>query len=89
MLHIDIIRAWKDEEYRNSLSEEQRAQLPENPAGLIELGDTDMESVAGGVEIKSTESLAMSLCCSLVTTLGGCIPNGAATLIKLFGKCRI
>lgn len=44
----NIIRAWKDEEYRNSLSEEQQAQLPENPVGLIELGDTDMESITGG-----------------------------------------
>lgn len=48
-LDIDIIRAWKNEDYRNSLSEEQRAQLPENPAGLIELLDTDMESIAGGM----------------------------------------
>jgi mersacidin/lichenicidin family type 2 lantibiotic len=47
-LDIDIIRAWKDEEYRNSLSEEQRSQLPENPAGMIELSDEDMGSVVGG-----------------------------------------
>jgi mersacidin/lichenicidin family type 2 lantibiotic len=45
---IDIIRAWKDEEYRNSLSEEQRAQLPENPAGMVELADEEMEIMAGG-----------------------------------------
>ena len=43
MPHEDIIRAWKDEEYRNSLSEEQRAQLPENPAGIVELADEEME----------------------------------------------
>ncbi len=48
MSNIDIIRAWKDEEYRNSLSEEQRSQLPENPAGMIELSDEDMESLGGG-----------------------------------------
>jgi mersacidin/lichenicidin family type 2 lantibiotic len=47
-LDIDIVRAWKDEEYRNSLSEEQRSQLPENPAGMIELSDEDMGSVVGG-----------------------------------------
>jgi mersacidin/lichenicidin family type 2 lantibiotic len=46
---IDIVRAWKDEEYRNSLSEEQRAQLPENPAGTDELSDETMESVAAGI----------------------------------------
>ncbi len=48
MSTVDIIRAWKDEEYRNSLSKEQRAQLPEHPAGLIELEDAELEAVAGG-----------------------------------------
>ncbi|MEQ8752380.1 MAG: mersacidin/lichenicidin family type 2 lantibiotic [Coleofasciculus sp. G1-WW12-02] len=47
-LDIDIIRAWKDEEYLNSLSEDQRSQLPENPAGMIELSDEDMGSAVGG-----------------------------------------
>ena len=31
----NIIRAWKDPVYRNSLSENQRALLPPNPAGTI------------------------------------------------------
>ena len=33
----EIIRAWKDEAFRNSLTEEQRAQLPEHPAGAVEI----------------------------------------------------
>jgi mersacidin/lichenicidin family type 2 lantibiotic len=48
MSHQDIIRAWKNEEYRNSLSDAERAQLPENPAGLIELPDEELDAVAGG-----------------------------------------
>jgi mersacidin/lichenicidin family type 2 lantibiotic len=48
MSHQDIIRAWKDEEYRNSLSDAERAQLPEHPAGLIELPDEELDAVAGG-----------------------------------------
>jgi mersacidin/lichenicidin family type 2 lantibiotic len=48
MSHEDIIRAWKDAEYRMSLSKEERAQLPENPAGLIELMDGEMVLVGGG-----------------------------------------
>ncbi len=47
-MSVDIIRAWKDEEYRQSLSTEQLQQLPANPAGLIELSDEDMSSVSGG-----------------------------------------
>lgn len=45
---IDVVRAWKDEEYRNSLSELQRSQLPENPAGMTELVDKEIDAVLGG-----------------------------------------
>jgi mersacidin/lichenicidin family type 2 lantibiotic len=44
----EIIRAWKDETYRSSLSEAERAKLPENPAGLVDLSDAQLETVAGG-----------------------------------------
>lgn len=37
MTHLDIIRAWKDEEFWLSLSDEQRMMFPEHPAGTIEL----------------------------------------------------
>ncbi|WP_427156939.1 mersacidin/lichenicidin family type 2 lantibiotic [Aliinostoc sp. HNIBRCY26] len=48
MSNFDIICAWKDEEYRNSLSDEQRSQLPENPAGMIELTNELTQTIAGG-----------------------------------------
>jgi mersacidin/lichenicidin family type 2 lantibiotic len=48
MSHFNIIRAWKDEAYRQSLSDSERAQLPANPAGLIELTEDDLEAIAGG-----------------------------------------
>jgi mersacidin/lichenicidin family type 2 lantibiotic len=48
MSYLDIIRAWKDKEYRLSLSEEQRAVLPEHPAGLIELADAELDNATGG-----------------------------------------
>lgn len=48
MSNEHIIRAWKDAEYRMSLSEEDRAHLPEHPAGLIELTDAEMGIVGGG-----------------------------------------
>ena len=44
----DIIRAWKDAEYRQSLSEAERAMLPEHPAGLIDVTDAELATVAGG-----------------------------------------
>ena len=45
---LEIIRAWKDEEFRLSLSEEQQALLPDHPAGWIELTDAELETIAGG-----------------------------------------
>ena len=44
----NIIRAWKDEEYRLSLSAAERTLLPDHPAGFIELTDAEMGHVAGG-----------------------------------------
>ncbi|HWN70534.1 MAG TPA: mersacidin/lichenicidin family type 2 lantibiotic [Haliangium sp.] len=45
----DIIRAWKDPEFRATLE-----NAPESPAGLIELDDAALESV-GGAAISVTE----------------------------------
>ena len=45
----EIIRAWKDKNFRDSLSEEQRQQLPANPAGLVEIEDEQLVQVSGGV----------------------------------------
>ncbi|MBE3557904.1 MAG: mersacidin/lichenicidin family type 2 lantibiotic [Ktedonobacteraceae bacterium] len=47
-MKFDVVRAWKDEAYRCSLSAEEQAQLPENPAGSYELSDADMEGIYGG-----------------------------------------
>jgi mersacidin/lichenicidin family type 2 lantibiotic len=57
MSHRDIIRAWKDAEFRSSLSEAERAMLPANPAGAIELADSELDRTmarASGLRVKST-----------------------------------
>jgi mersacidin/lichenicidin family type 2 lantibiotic len=46
----DIIRAWKDEDYWENLDAEKRSQLPEHPAGIIELSQEEMEIIQGGAE---------------------------------------
>lgn len=51
MSNDEIIRAWKDEEYRNSLNAERKAQLPENPAGIADLTDEELNEVIGGLTI--------------------------------------
>lgn len=47
-MELDIVQAWKDEAYRQSLSEEQSLMLPANPVGELELTDTDLASICGG-----------------------------------------
>ena len=40
---IEIVKAWKDEEYRDTLTGEQLAQLPEHPSGIIEFAEPQLE----------------------------------------------
>ena len=60
MLRDKIIRAWKDPEYRQNLSEEEREHLPENPAGAIELTDEELDMAAGGSWRQSRQSYSQS-----------------------------
>lgn len=50
MSGLNIIRAWKDEEYFSSLSESERVLLPQNPVGFVELLDDELRSATGGAE---------------------------------------
>jgi mersacidin/lichenicidin family type 2 lantibiotic len=47
-MKLDITRAWKDELYRLSLSEEELLTLPESPVGGLELSDDILDTVYGG-----------------------------------------
>jgi mersacidin/lichenicidin family type 2 lantibiotic len=65
MSHRDIIRAWKDAEFRSSLSEAERAMLPAHPAGSIELDDPELDRTVGrvsGLRVKSTLRAGCSTC---------------------------
>jgi mersacidin/lichenicidin family type 2 lantibiotic len=64
---IDVIRAWRDEEYRNSLSAEERASLPENPAGLATVSDQTLRSIAGGCAMSTKYCECSNWTCSCVT----------------------
>ena len=54
MSNLDIIRAWRDPDYRLSLTDAERKQLPEHPSGLVELDDIDLAGVAGSKGPKNT-----------------------------------
>jgi mersacidin/lichenicidin family type 2 lantibiotic len=68
MSHDNIIRAWKDADFRDSLSEKERALLPKHPAGLVELTDADLNGADGGA-IRGT-TLTVD---SVIATCNGCV----------------
>jgi mersacidin/lichenicidin family type 2 lantibiotic len=47
MSRVDVIRAWKDKAYRQSLSVAERAQLPQLPCGAVELTEAEARAVEG------------------------------------------
>ena len=83
MSNVDVVRAWKDKDYRSSLSSEALAAVPPNPAGLIEISDEDLGNVSGGTigcpTIGCTTGhICISVIVSCVWTCGctpGCLPH--------------
>ena len=49
MSNHEIVQAWKNPVYRNSLTQAERDALPPNPAGTIEIFDEDLDKIAGGL----------------------------------------
>lgn len=47
MSRLNVIRAWKDEEYFGSLSEAERMLLPQNPVGFVVLSDDELRGAKG------------------------------------------
>jgi mersacidin/lichenicidin family type 2 lantibiotic len=69
MKKLDVARAWRDEEYRNSLTDEERASLPENPAGMATVDDSALRSITGGAR----SSIPYPDC---TTFVGSCVKPG-------------
>ena len=70
-----IVRAWKDPEYRARLSESERSLLPENPAGQVELKDSDLGYVTGGFDCTAACTATCSANCDpdFTTFIGSCV----------------
>lgn len=66
---IDVVRAWRDEEYRNSLTPEELATLPESPAGIATVDETALRSVMGGALSKTIDP-------SCTTFVWSCVKPG-------------
>jgi mersacidin/lichenicidin family type 2 lantibiotic len=69
---IDIIRAWKDPDYRSGLSSEELASIPVNPAGEA-LSDIEAAMITAGQQDAEVTINSGGLICTLS---GECSPSG-------------
>ena len=82
MSQVNVVRAWKDEEYRRGLTEAERAGLPDNPAEFLEQTEAELEqAVGGGIPVHTIADCVYYLTptnWTIVNTAGGC-PSVACT----------
>jgi len=64
MTNQEIVRSWKDEDYLLSLGRQERAYLPDNPAGLTELTDEDLLNVDGGSTVVCSATALSLIACT-------------------------
>jgi len=72
MLMQDVIRAWKNEEFRLDLSDVERSLLPAHPAGLLDLTDADLDSASGGLPPNNSYETYCSLGWRCISTSWSC-----------------
>jgi mersacidin/lichenicidin family type 2 lantibiotic len=81
MTSEQVIQSWKDEDFRASLPDSEQALLPDNPAGLVELTDEELQQLdlAGGNPIASA-ILVVSAIVTVVSVVysatSGCVQAG-------------
>ena len=60
--NIDVARAWRDEDYYLSLTEEERASLGAHPAGAAMVADEALKSITGGCGPGGNKTPAVTVC---------------------------
>jgi mersacidin/lichenicidin family type 2 lantibiotic len=68
-----IIRSWRDPEYRESLTAAERARLPEHPAAAIELSEDRLALADGGrVVAQGAIPISVNTYYTAYASYGGC-----------------
>ena len=85
-----IIRAWKDADFRASLGD-GAGDLPDSPAGTIELADEDIGDQAGGMPpiVTQTSICVTTLPCVTIVayTVSNAISCGTCETTLWHGTC--
>lgn len=61
----DIVRAWRDPDYYQSLTDAERAVMPDHPAGIVELSDRELNGVTGGEVAVITGQIVETVCVTI------------------------
>jgi len=67
-----IIRSWRDPEYRESLTAAERAMLPAHPAAAIELSAAELALAGHDVVAAGAIPISLNTRNSAVYSYGGC-----------------
>jgi mersacidin/lichenicidin family type 2 lantibiotic len=70
MSRVDVIRAWRDPQYRRSLSAGQLAALPRSPVGAVAVDESVLKAASGAEGECSLGTTAWF--CTLYTFLARC-----------------
>ncbi len=88
-MDLDIVQAWKDEDYRRSLNADQLCMLPAHPAGELELTETDLTYIWGSAGVASpslpTGIFSLSLASGGASNTGVGNGGGGSGSINPFG----
>lgn len=83
-----IIRAWKDADFRSSLTAGELAALPPSPAGAVALDEVDLDQVGGASPTWYIVVLSLG-CCDGMTGSMACpsgTPNCGPTMTAADGS---
>ncbi len=67
-----IIRSWRDPEYRASLSDAERALLPEHPAAAIDISEAELALAGGDAVSEGVVPISRYTYNSAYASAGGC-----------------
>ena len=59
---MDVVRIWKDPEFRRRLSAAERSAVPASPAGEVELAEGSLYGISGGARAGAFPNFPTQMC---------------------------
>ncbi|HMC04371.1 MAG TPA: mersacidin/lichenicidin family type 2 lantibiotic [Actinomycetota bacterium] len=71
---MDVVRIWKDPEFRRRLSAAERSAVPASPAGEVELAEGSLYGISGGARAGAFPNFPTQTCltCTRACPTRGC-----------------